>query len=39
MGSLDGTGDVKKLSDLAEDIRDAIMDYQVRAQSARLRLS
>ena len=30
---LDSADDVNKLSDLAEDIRDAMMDYQVRSQN------
>ena len=34
---LNSTADADKLGGLAEDIRDAIMDYQVRAQSPRFR--
>jgi hypothetical protein len=36
---LNGTKDAEKLGGLAEDIRDVIMDYQVRAMSARFRIS
>ena len=31
---LNGTEDANKLGGLVEDIRDALMDYQVRAQGA-----
>ena len=30
---LNSADDVNKLNDLAEDIRDAMMDYQVRSQN------
>ena len=33
---LNGTEDADKLAGLAEDIRDALMDYQVCAQGRRL---
>ena len=36
---LNSAKDVDSLGGLAEDIRDAMMDYQVRAQSARFHLS
>lgn len=36
---LNGTKDTDKLGALVEDIRDVMMDYQVRAQGARFYLS
>ena len=34
---LNGTEDADKIGGLVEDIRNAMMDYQVRPQSVRLR--
>jgi hypothetical protein len=39
MQFLNGTKDADKLGGLVDDIRDVIMDYQVRVQSARFCLS
>ena len=36
---LNGTEDADKLGGLVEDIRDAMMDYQVHPQSFRLQLT
>ena len=36
---LNGTEDADKLGGLVEDIRDAMVDYQVRPQSVRLQLT
>ena len=36
---LNSTRDAEKLSGLVEDVRDAMMDYQVSSQVARIRLA